>query len=256
MAKRLGAHAARLLEARKLHAAKGRREQGRFLFEGPTLLAEAFESGTEIEGIFSTRAAYEATPLLADLEKNGVPVWEVDEKNAERLSDVTTPTGIVGVARRRFMGLSPLFARPGIVLALAGLNDPGNVGTLLRSAEAFGAAGVIFGRPSVDPYHPKVVRAAMGSLFRVPLALAEPGEVQAAAVSTGRTIVGLCDRGEPIRERGLPRLAVLVVGGERTGLGLWEPLCARLVAIPMRAPVESLNAGVAASIALFEAGGP
>ncbi len=255
MPKHLGAHAPRLAEARKLRTGKGRREQGRFLFEGPTLLAEARESGVEIEEIFATRTAYEVTPLLRDLEKHGVPLWELDERNAERLSDVTSPTGIVAVARRRFADLAPLFARAGIVLVLAGLNDPGNVGTILRSAEAFGAAGVVFGPNGVDPYHPKVVRAAMGSLFRLPLATAEPEGVREAAASGGRAILGLSGRGEPIRQAAFLQPAVLVVGQERVGLGEWGPLCGRLLAIPMPGPAESLNAGVAASIALYEASG-
>jgi TrmH family RNA methyltransferase len=255
MPKHLGAHATRLADARKLHSAKGRREQGRFLFEGPTLLAEARESGAEIEEVFATNAAFESTPLLREMERDGVAVWEIDERSAARLSDVTSPTGIVAVARRRFEELPLLFARPGIVLVLAAVNDPGNAGTLLRSAEAFGAAGVVFGPLGVDPYHPKVVRAAMGSLFRLPPAAAGPNDVEAAAASAGRTIVGLSGRGESIREGSLPERAVLVVGHERSGLGEWAPLCARLVALPMEGRVESLNAAVAASIALFEAAG-
>ena len=159
---------------------------------------------------------------------------------------------VVSAGPERVAGL---FDTPGLQERpeLADLNDPGNAGTLLRSAEALGASGVVFGNLGVDPFHPKVVRGAMGALFRLPLALASPEEVELAARSAGIPVFGLAMDGDALAGIAFPPDFILAVGHERHGLGRWEGLCGRLASIPMRGHVESLNAGVAGSIALYEA---
>jgi len=244
-------HSERLAEVRRLSSVKGRAEAGRFAFEGPTLLAEARAAGLPLEAIYATENAYAAAPLLGELEAAGTPVFLVDDRAARKISDLETPTGIVAVTPLRLRPPAELMR--GGALVLADLNDPGNAGTLLRSAEAFGASGAIFGSLGVDPFHPKVVRAAMGALFRLPLAGAGPEEVQAAARAAGVPVFGLAAGGEPLAHSTFPPDFVLVVGHERHGLGRWESLCDRIVGIPMRGPSESLNAAVAGSIALYEA---
>jgi RNA methyltransferase, TrmH family len=251
MPKTLGAHSPVLKEARALLTTKGRREQRRFLFEGPTLLSEARESGLAIEAIFATQAAYDANGSMDEMESGGAPIWIVPESAMLRLSDVVTPQGIVAVARQRIEEATAILGRPGAVLVLAGINDPGNAGTIVRSAEAFGAAGVFFGEGGVEPYHPKVVRSAMGALFRVPVARLSVGELKLLASAAHRPVFGL--RSEAERDVSeLSRAAVIVVGQERAGLGAWAADCAEVCKIPMQAG-ESLNAAVAASIALYEA---
>jgi RNA methyltransferase, TrmH family len=248
---RLGAHSDRLSHVRALASAKGRRDAGRYAFEGPTLLGEARAAGIEIEELYATEAAYAASPLAAELEAAGTAVFLVDDRAARKISDLETPTGLVAVSRLRLQPVAGLL--PGRLLLLADLNDPGNAGTLLRSAEAFGASGVAFGNLGVDPYHPKVVRGAMGALFRLPLAVTTPEELAAAARDAGTTVLGLAAGGEALAGIAFPADFVLAVGHERHGLGRWEPLCDRLAGIPMRPEAESLNAGVAGSIALYEA---
>jgi TrmH family RNA methyltransferase len=147
----------------------------------------------------------------------------------------------------------PIFAAGAPVLVLADVADPANAGTLLRSAEAFGCGGVVFGSLGVEPYHPKVVRGSMGALFRLAVAVAEPPEVCAAAASEGVRLLGLAAEGRPLRDEDWERPAALVVGNERHGLGRWESLCEGLLGIPMAGQSESLSAGVAGSIALYEA---
>ncbi len=251
MPPRLGERAPRLAAARALLSPKGRAGARRFLFEGPTLLREALRSGVAIDEIYVTQAAYEATPLLREAERSGIHIWSVGARAAQRLSDVESPTGIVALARRTPATLRAIFDAAGTVLVLADLADPGNAGTLLRAAEAFGATGVVFGRRGVDPYHPKVVRAAAGSLFRLPLAVAGPDEVAKAAGSL--PVAGLTgDGASPVWHLpAAPRL--LLVGQERRGLGPWAALCTTTVCIPMHGSTESLNAAVAGSIALYEA---
>lgn len=161
MATALGLNAHRLNDVRALTTSKGRREQQRFAFEGITLLEEAHRSGVTIDELYVTQAAYESTPLVRELDASGTPTFVVAERAAAKISDVETPPGIVAVAARRLYSLDELFSRSGTVLVLADLNDPGNAGTLLRSADAFACAGVVFGRLGVDPFHPKVVRGAM-----------------------------------------------------------------------------------------------
>jgi TrmH family RNA methyltransferase len=249
----LGLHAERLSAIRALHAAKGRRESGRFAFEGPTLLREAHACGFPVEQIYATQAAYDAEPLAAELEASGTRAFIVEPRSLEKISDLETPPGIVAVSRMQLASLEAIFGGDGVVLVLADVNDPGNVGTLLRSAEAFGCRGVIAGSLGVDPYHPKVVRSAMGAIFRLPVAVAQPPECDQAARAAAYEVAGLDAGGEQLGAIPLPERVALVVGNERHGLARWEPLATRRLAIAMQGRAESLNAAVAGSIALYEA---
>jgi TrmH family RNA methyltransferase len=122
---------------------------------------------------------------------------------------------------------------------------------LVRSAEAFGAAGVVFGRGGADPFAPKVVRAAMGSLFRLPVAGASADELLAAAAAAERPVVAATLDGEPLAEAALPRRAILAIGNERHGAGAFLPRWDRAVRIEQASATESLNAAVAGSILLY-----
>jgi TrmH family RNA methyltransferase len=247
----LGAHNARIDLARDLLTKKGQREHGAFSFEGPTLLAEAVRSGTPIQALYVTQQSYEQTPLALELESQGVPVYLIDDRTMRKISDVETPTGIVAIAPIRLFGVADILQEPGVVLALADLNDPGNTGTLLRSAEAFGVERVIFGSRGAHPHHPKVVRSAMGAIFRLHIAVATPADVHAVLGSWEVTGLGL--DGEPLDHLRWHQRSMLLVGNERHGIGPWQPLCTRQGAIPMLGQAESLNAAVAGSIALYEA---
>lgn len=250
----LGAHNARVDLARDLLTKKGRKEHGRFSFEGPTLLQEAHDAGVPIEALYVTQAAYDRTRLIATLEGAGVPVYLVDERAMGRISDVETPSGVLAVTPIRLQTASEILQGRGVVLLLADVNDPGNVGTLLRTAEAFGVAGVIAGSLGAELHLPKVVRSAMGALFRLPLASADPHDLRALLADW--EVTGLTAQGEALGGLAWGARAVLAVGNERRGLGRWEPLCARLASIPMRGNAESLNAAVAGAVALYEATKP
>jgi TrmH family RNA methyltransferase len=182
-----------------------------------------------------------------------LPVYIVTERSFAKLSDLESPSGLLAVAPERLTQLSDLLDGDGTVVVLAGLNDPGNAGTLLRSAEAFGARGAIFGGSGVDPFSPKVVRGAMGAFFRLGIAVADPEAFGAAAVPAGYRSVGLEAHAAPLQgTQWGPRMA-LIVGHERRGLGEWKGVCSELAGIPIAASAESLNAAVAGSIALYEA---
>ena len=251
MPQELGAHNPRIASARDLLAKKGRDEQQRFLIEGLTLLAEAAAHAAPVECIFATQAAYEQNEVVRRLEGAQTAVYIVTEPVLAKLSGVQTPPGLVAVCRVQNAPAEAVFAGGGTVLVLAGVSDPGNAGTLVRSADAFGITRVVFGAGSVEARNPKVIRASMGSLFHVAVCEAQPDEVAAAAA--GWEFIGLDAGGGPLEGlAGGPKRAI-VVGQERRGLGPWAALCSRIVSIPMAGAAESLNAAVAGSIALFEA---
>ena len=247
----LGAHNPRIDLARDLLTKKGRREHRAFSFEGPTLLGEALASGTQIDAIYATQSTYEQTPIIRELEQHGVPAYTVDDRTIRKISDVESPSGIVAITPIRLYDVADLLQAPGVVLVLAHLNDPGNAGTLLRSAEAFGINRVIFGSQGAEPHHPKVVRSAMGAIFRLQLAVAAAADFQAAAANWD--VIGLSSKGESLDQLSWGARSALLVGNERHGIASWEPLCTRLAAIPMRGQADSLNAAMAGSIALYEA---
>jgi RNA methyltransferase, TrmH family len=241
-----------LSSARALQSHKGRLEHARFAFEGATLLAEADACGFPIAELYATQAAYDSTALARDIDARGTPVFIVPASGAASISDLKTPSGLIAVAPMRLLPVAELFGRGSPILVLADVNDPANAGTLLRSADAFGCAGVIFGEHGVDPYHPKVVRGSMGAVFRLALSVSGPAQVLQAANAAGVTLVGLSADGEPLAREPRDTPVAIVVGHERRGLGGWERLCERVLAIPMAGPAESLSAAVAGSIALYE----
>jgi len=248
----LAPHNPRIQAVRDLRTPRGRRTAQRFAAEGPTLLAEAQRSGLRPREIFASEAGLARFDAAA-YETEGIPVHLVPERVLARLSDVETPSGLVAVFDLPDDDPAAVLARPGVVLLLAGVGDPGNAGTLVRSAEAFGAAGVLFGRGGADPFAPKVVRAAMGTTFRLPLAVVGPDEVVAAAREAGRPIVAADVDGEPLDGAGIEPNAVIAIGNERRGVRDWLPAWDRAVRIPQRSAVESLNAAVAGSIVLYVA---
>lgn len=248
----LSPHNPRIEHVRELRTPRRRRERGRFLFEGPTLLGEAQRSGVAIEELYGTETALAAhVPVVAALEGAGIPVFVLPERTLARLSDLETPPGLLAVALQPSSDPATILGRPGPVLLLAGINDPGNAGALLRSAEAFGAAGVLFGRGSVDPFAPKVIRAAMGSLFRLPIAGVTSEELLEAAAAAGRAVVAATLDGEPLATADLPQRVVVAVGNERHGVGRFLPRWDRAVRIEQASTTESLNAAVAGSILLY-----
>jgi TrmH family RNA methyltransferase len=238
---------------RSLLRRKSRREHGLFLIEGPSLLEEALNSRLSILEVRATAEAGEsAGSLMRRAEIAGAELIEVSTRALDRLSDLDSPPGIVAVARMQGCPLAELLERPGLLLLLAGVSDPGNAGTLVRTAEAFGAAGIIFGEGGVDPYNPKVVRGAMGSLFRLPHGISPAAELVLGAASGRRPIIAADRDGTPLPEFTFPPNPIIAVGSERGGVGAWLPHWDASVAIPHAGPTESLNAGIAGAIVLYE----
>ncbi len=229
-----------------------RREEGRFFAEGRKLCCE-LAAGAQMETLFYTAAAAEKCPALAQLPGEH---FLVEEHVADKLAGVGTHQGAFGVFRTPAHTLEE--ARPGgRWLALERVQDPGNVGTLLRSAAAFGIDGVLLSDGCAAPFAPKTLRASMGAAVRIPIvecgplppalaALRERGIVCLAAALYHAAPLGGADAA-------CPGGVCVVVGSE--GQGLSEETvaaCDRAVRIPMTDRVESLNAGIAGSILLWQ----
>jgi TrmH family RNA methyltransferase len=246
----LGAHSPKLDPVRALRTKEGRREQQRFAIEGPTLLREALAGGRLPEAIYATDAAWEE--FRAQGPSFEAPVYIVPERALSKLSELDTPPGILAVLPMGFEPLSALFSDDGPVVLLAGIADPGNAGTLLRSAEIFGIGKAVFGRGSVEPHNPKVVRATMGALFRMRVAVASAGELLEVAAAGGFHVVAATREGVSLDAFAFPERAVIAVGNERSGVSGWLPRWDLSVAIPQPGGGESLNAAIAGSIIFYE----
>jgi TrmH family RNA methyltransferase len=244
---------------RELHRLKSRagRGEGVCLLEGEHLVEEALHAGLA----FSIAAL---TPAFADrradlerrLRESGVAIRRVRADIMAQLSELDSAPGILAVAERPSPDPEGVFRAPALAVAACGVQDPGNLGALLRNVEAAGAGGALLGPGCADPLSWKALRGSMGSALRVPVvrcadeagllaALARPGVRSVAADAGGRVGYDTLDYREP---------TVFVVGGEGRGLpdSVREAVDV-LVAIPMRGRVESLNVAVASGILLFEA---
>lgn len=244
----------RMKLARKLQRRRAREQSGLCLLEGARLVADALSAGAGFDSVFVDRrmvAQAEQSPLLTALQQAGSPLFVVDATLLESISETVTPQGIVALAH---LPAPAIPTDPGLVLVLDGVGDPGNAGTLLRSAVAAGVELVIFGPQAVDAYSPKVLRAGMGAHFRTALCSCETWAAVAEQLGDGRRLY-VADAQSQMRYDGVDwRPAVgLLVGSEAHGPSQEARAAAIPVAIPMQGGVESLNAAVAGSVILFEA---
>jgi RNA methyltransferase, TrmH family len=230
-------HNPRLKELRRLQTRRGRALAGRFVAEGEDLIAAAGLAGWEAaEGY-----------RLAGSELGGEGFIDVEEAALAGVSTLGSGTRVIGVYEQRWakVPVGPL------CVYLHGVRDPGNVGTVLRSAQAFGASCVALGPDCADPYSPKAVRASMGAIFGVAVARVEsigelPGERMALVANAGEVL-----RGPPAPPPAGSQGVTLLIGAEREGLpDEVVAKCERVAHIPIEA--ESLNAAMAATVALYE----
>ena len=240
---------------------KHRREQRCFLVEGPTAVEALLDAPSiGVERIFVVAASAPPSAVAAKAAARHVEMLAVDERTMRSLSQTRTPQGVVAVAG--FVHLPPAALesvaadalKACVVLVLHDLSDPGNAGTLIRSAEAFGAAAVCCGSDAVDPYNEKVARASLGSMFHVPIVCYDEwGDLAGVFKRVGIAIV-TAEAGAPdVRSVTLPARLALVVGNERHGLSnVPSGDISVRVGIPQAPRAESLNAAVAGSIALYE----
>lgn len=219
-------------------------------------MEEAVAAGAELGGALVSPALEEGKrgqALVRSLEKAGVKLDRVSDRELAQVADTEQPQGIIALVRLREWLLDDLdLATKPAVLVLDGVQDPGNVGTLLRTTQGLGGAGVLALPGTVDYGNPKVVRGSMGALFSLPAL--EVSQEQLLAW-TGRhslpLLIAAAD-GEPIGKSRLPRPAAIVLGNEGAGVSAGLRSAGRSVAIPLAPGAESLNVAVAGGILLYE----
>ncbi len=230
-------------------------EDGLCAIEGVKIIEEAVRSGLKFRAMFfSESGANRAGRLLPQIAAN-VEVLLLPDKLFLEAVPSESPQGVAALVRMATPSLADLIETAGLILVVAGIQDPGNLGTMLRSAEAFGASGVLMGEGTVSCYNSKVVRGSAGSVFRLPVAKCKLAEVVAEMSQRGvRMVATSSHRGTVLKNAKLEAPLAIFVGNE--GAGLPAAVMAAMderVAIPHSERVESLNAGVAASIILYEA---
>jgi RNA methyltransferase, TrmH family len=229
--------------------------EGVCVLEGPDLVAAALDAGVEFEAIYvDATAGASFTPLLERAQRSGVRVFSLASDVLERVADAATPQPVLGAVRLPLSGLDDVSA-DGLVLVLHDVRDPGNAGTLIRSADAAGAAGVVFTGTSVDPFNAKTLRATAGSVFHLPVAVASLEATLASFKARGATSYATVVRGGIDHRRvDFAKPALVVIGNEAEGLDEASVgLCDERISIAMAGESESLNAGVAGSLIAFEA---
>jgi RNA methyltransferase, TrmH family len=245
-------------------------ESGDCAIEGLRILEEAIRSGLRFSAVFFRDSAQDRAERLLPQIGAQVETLLLPDKLFDSLVPSESPQGVAALVRLKEFSLEDVVEKErlqvGPVVVLAGLQDPGNLGTILRSAEAFGSAGVVLGEGTVSPFNSKVVRGSAGSVFRLPVihgqshgteksATAKLDEVLNKLRAKGvRLIATSSHKRTPLDQADLKGAIAIFFGNE--GAGLPREVLAKMdesVAIPHTAQVESLNAGVAASIVLYEA---
>jgi RNA methyltransferase, TrmH family len=251
---------ARLVAARRLTRRQARREAGRFLAEGAQAVREALRRPKAVLSIFATAEALERNTELVEAARTaGIRVDEVSVRAAAGLSETVRPQGIVAVCRTVHVPLRKAFETdPRLVAVLVDANDPGNAGTILRTADAAGASAVLFAGDSVDPYNGKVVRASAGSIFHLDVVTdVTAADAVAAARAAGCTVLaatgaGTDDLDDLIEGHSLDKATAWLFGNEANGLSREVIDSAdRSVRVPVYGQAESLNVAAAAAVCLY-----
>jgi RNA methyltransferase, TrmH family len=250
----------RIVAARRLHRRRDRDGSGRFLAEGPQAVREALTRPDVVTELFGTPAAFARhADLVVGARAAGVPVSAVTDEALAALGETVTPQGLVAVCRHLDVPLAQALAtRPRLVAVLAGIRDPGNAGTVLRTADAAGAGTVVFAGAAVDPYNGKCVRASAGSLFHLDVVRADdPAGVLAGLRAAGLTVLATTGYGETdlddlVDAGRLAGPTAWFFGSEAHGLPETLTVAADArVRVPLHGRAESLNLAAAAAVCLY-----
>jgi TrmH family RNA methyltransferase len=251
-----GRHNALVKELRKAFVQGEPTPEGYSAIEGIRILEEALRSSLRFQAVFfSNSGTAKAERLLPQIAAH-VETLLLPDKLFASVVPSETPQGVAALVRVKEFSLADVVskAEAGPLVVMAGLQDPGNLGTILRSAEAFGAGGVILGEGTVHYLNPKVVRASAGAVFRLPITRCKLAEaIPAMRQKQIRRVATSSHKGTALPEANLQGPLAIFIGSE--GAGVPRDLTRDMdefIAIPHSPQVESLNAGVAASIVLYE----
>ncbi len=257
-----GRHNPLLKQLRQAFSRAQRTSDGDCAIEGLRMLEEAIRSGLRFRAVFFRESALDRAERLLPQIGAHVETLLLPDKLFDASVPSETPQGVAALVRLKEFSLDDVLEKErlqvGPIMALAGLQDPGNLGTIIRSAEAFGSAGIILGEGTVSPLNAKAVRASAGSIFRLPVVAAGSAAgleevVTKLRAQKIRLIATSSHKGTPLDQADLTGSLAVFIGSEGSGLarGLMTQMD-EVVAIPHAPQVESLNAGVAGSIILYE----
>jgi TrmH family RNA methyltransferase len=252
-----GRHNERLKELRLAFRRAEPTARGECAIEGVKLLEEALRTGLNLDSVFFSEAARPLAEKLLPQINARTETLILPNALFNSIVPSDTPQGVAALVKLRTFAFAELLDRAstGPIVVAAGLQDPGNLGTIFRSAEAFGAAGVFLTEGTVSPYNPKVLRGSAGSIFRLPFLQISSAElIPLLRVRGVRLIATSSHRGIPLPQISWTLPLAIFIGNE--GAGLTRELMREMdetLVIPQATQVESLNAGVAASIVLYEA---
>lgn len=245
-------------QLRGLERKKNRNETGLFLAEGARLIEQAMRQGWQIETLVVSSSGADrdyVRSLCAEARKQAARVVQVPDRIAGSIARKDNPQAVIAAIRQRDLELGDLDRdHPGLWIGLFECRDPGNLGTILRTADCAGAAGVVLIDQCCDPYSVEAVRASMGSLFDVRLARAEFREFNAWRKHASLNMVAASVNGD-VRHDGVDfaRPSLILMGNEQAGLPPQiESECETLCLIPMRGGADSLNLAQATAIMLYE----
>jgi TrmH family RNA methyltransferase len=255
-----GRHNPLLKQLRQAFSRAQRTAEGDCAIEGLRMIEEAIRSGLRFRAVFFRESAQDRAERLLPQIGAHVETLLLPDKLFDASVPSETPQGVAALVRLKESSLDDVLEKErlqvGPIMALAGLQDPGNLGTIIRSAEAFGSAGIILGEGTVSPLNAKAVRASAGSIFRLPVVAAAALEDVVTKLRTQnvRLIATSSHKGTRLDQAQLTGPLAVFIGSEGSGLarGLMTQMD-EVVAIPHTPQVESLNAGVAGSIILYEA---
>jgi TrmH family RNA methyltransferase len=247
-------------EVLALHSKKGREEHGKYMIEGMKLFEEAISSGEIIESVFVSETFPQKNLLeensSAELKKyiKNLNIYEVSAKIMKNISDTETPQGLAAVIKKKDYDISNIINSDRLLI-LDRIQDPGNLGTIIRAADAFGISGIVALKGTVDAYNMKVVRSTMGSLFHLPVVYTDEADVlfKKLVDSSFDILVTHLDGKEYINQTKLGDKCAIVIGNEANGV--CEDIikfATKLVKIPMKGKAESLNAAMAATVVMYQ----
>lgn len=250
----------RMVEIRKLLEAKHRKQSGLFLAEGLKAVGQALDSQADVKTVVYADSElisnYGREVLKAFSQNDTVEIVEVSAEVFNSLARKDKPQGIVAVIRQQWVDLQSLSAaRSGLLVAVDSIQNPGNLGTILRTCDAVGASALILLNNSTDPYDPASVKASMGSVFTIPLVKTNSAEFLDWARSNSLPIIGTSDKArQSCFTFDYPDPCLILMGSEREGLPTnLISSAADMVSIPMEGAADSLNISVATGIILYQA---
>lgn len=244
---------------KSLHIKKNRDEYGKFIIEGEKLLMEALEYKVAISMVLLSESFVENerhVELISALENNNIPIFYSDDRTFKEAGETETPQGVIAIADKMEFNLDKILDKEELcAVLLYEVRDPGNAGTIIRTADACGLDVVLLSKGSVDLYNGKAIRATMGSLFHIPVIQNIDAEETILKLQNSNVVTVGADPHSSISCIELPyyKKSAIIIGNESQGISNEiTAILDRNVKIPMPGRAESLNAGIAASIMMYE----